>query len=163
MACSMLYGRTQRGFGKDQRESGLQCEKACCYFPTTGESHEPFFQMRFREGKRLGRNADCGLLQTFNDEDGVAICRASYRTPAQIALAWLLARKPRIVPIPGTANIAHLGENMGAVRVSFSAAELDGFNKAFSGIAVHGALALGTYGTFGSRSPLEDANKTGLR
>lgn len=60
-------------------------------------------------------------------------------TPAQIALAWLLVQKPWIVPIPGTTNIAHLDENLGAVRVSFSAAELDDFNKALSGITVHGA------------------------
>lgn len=50
----------------------------------------------------------------------------------------------RIVPIPGTTNIAHLDENLGAVRVSFSAAELREFNQALSGIAVHGArLRLG--------------------
>lgn len=60
-------------------------------------------------------------------------------TPSQIALAWLLAQKPWIVPIPGTTNIAHLDENLGAVRVSFSAAELGEFNQALSGIVVHGA------------------------
>lgn len=39
-----------------------------------------------------------------------------YATPAQIALAWLLARKPFIVPIPGTRNINHLNENLGAIN-----------------------------------------------
>jgi aryl-alcohol dehydrogenase-like predicted oxidoreductase len=45
-------------------------------------------------------------------------------TPAQIALAWLLAQKPFIVPIPGTRNLAHLTENLGAAHVELTAAEL---------------------------------------
>ena len=45
-------------------------------------------------------------------------------TPAQIALAWLLAQKPFIVPIPGTRNIDHLRENLGALDVQLTAADL---------------------------------------
>jgi len=45
-------------------------------------------------------------------------------TPAQIALAWLVAQKPFVVPIPGTTNINHLTENNGALNVNFSNAEL---------------------------------------
>ncbi len=45
-------------------------------------------------------------------------------TPAQIALAWLVAQKPFIVPIPGTTNVNHLTENNGSLNVSFSNAEL---------------------------------------
>ncbi len=45
-------------------------------------------------------------------------------TPAQIALAWLLAQKPFIVPIPGTTNPDHLMENIGAMKIEFKAAEL---------------------------------------
>ena len=41
-------------------------------------------------------------------------------TPAQLALAWLLHKHPGVIPIPGTANIAHLEENMGAVNVALS-------------------------------------------
>nr|WP_199175619.1 aldo/keto reductase [Telmatospirillum siberiense] len=59
-------------------------------------------------------------------------------TPAQIALAWLLAQKPWIVPIPGTTNLQHLDEDLGAVQVSFSAAELQAFNAEASKIVVHG-------------------------
>jgi aryl-alcohol dehydrogenase-like predicted oxidoreductase len=44
--------------------------------------------------------------------------------PAQISLAWLLAQKPFIVPIPGTTNPAHLLENIGGMNVEFTSAEL---------------------------------------
>ena len=40
-------------------------------------------------------------------------------TPAQLALAWLMAQKPWIVPIPGTTNVVHLEENVGAAAISF--------------------------------------------
>jgi aryl-alcohol dehydrogenase-like predicted oxidoreductase len=65
--------------------------------------------------------------------------RRKEATPAQISLAWLLAQRPWIVPIPGTTNLAHLEENLGAVRVTFSAAELKEFDSALSGIVVQGA------------------------
>ena len=45
-------------------------------------------------------------------------------TPAQIALAWLLAQKPWIVPIPGTRNMDHLNENLGAINVQLTSADL---------------------------------------
>jgi aryl-alcohol dehydrogenase-like predicted oxidoreductase len=45
-------------------------------------------------------------------------------TPAQISLAWLLAQKPFIVPIPGTRNIDHLNENLGAINVQLTPADL---------------------------------------
>jgi aryl-alcohol dehydrogenase-like predicted oxidoreductase len=59
-------------------------------------------------------------------------------TPAQIALAWLLAQKPWIVPIPGTRNIDHLNENLGAINVPLTPADLHEIETAFSGITVHG-------------------------
>jgi pyridoxine 4-dehydrogenase len=45
-------------------------------------------------------------------------------TPAQIALAWLLARSPVLLPIPGTSRVAHLEENCAAAHVRLSAAEV---------------------------------------
>ncbi|MFZ6724351.1 aldo/keto reductase [Undibacterium sp. MH2W] len=60
-------------------------------------------------------------------------------TPAQIALAWLLAQKPWIVSIPGTTKIERLEENLGALAVDFSQAELDEIALAASNIAVQGA------------------------
>jgi aryl-alcohol dehydrogenase-like predicted oxidoreductase len=60
-------------------------------------------------------------------------------TPAQIALAWLMAQRPWIVPIPGTTQMAHLLENVGSVDVRLTPAELGGLNGAVSAIQVHGA------------------------
>jgi aryl-alcohol dehydrogenase-like predicted oxidoreductase len=60
-------------------------------------------------------------------------------TPAQIALAWLLAQKPWIVPIPGTRNIDHLHENLGAINVQLTPADLREIDTALSSITVHGA------------------------
>ena len=60
-------------------------------------------------------------------------------TPAQIALAWLMAQKPWIVPIPGTTQMAHMLENIGAADVRFTAAELAELNGAVSAVQVRGA------------------------
>jgi aryl-alcohol dehydrogenase-like predicted oxidoreductase len=59
-------------------------------------------------------------------------------TPAQISLAWLLAQKPWIVPIPGTRNINHLGENLGAINVQLAPADLREIDTALSKIKVRG-------------------------
>jgi aryl-alcohol dehydrogenase-like predicted oxidoreductase len=59
-------------------------------------------------------------------------------TPAQIALAWLLAKKTFIVSIPGTRNIDHLRENLGAPAIKLSATELSALDADFSKLMVHG-------------------------
>ena len=59
-------------------------------------------------------------------------------TPAQLSLAWLLAQKPWIVPIPGTTNIAHLQDNLGAAALSFTAEELKQLNEAAAAIRIQG-------------------------
>jgi aryl-alcohol dehydrogenase-like predicted oxidoreductase len=63
---------------------------------------------------------------------------AKNATPPQIALAWLLAQKPWIVPIPGTRNMDHLDENLQATQVQLTAADLSAIEKALSEITVHG-------------------------
>jgi aryl-alcohol dehydrogenase-like predicted oxidoreductase len=60
-------------------------------------------------------------------------------TPAQIALAWLLARKPWIVPIPGTTKLHRLDENAGALSVAFGPGDLQEIDQAAAQIRVHGA------------------------
>jgi aryl-alcohol dehydrogenase-like predicted oxidoreductase len=60
-------------------------------------------------------------------------------TPGQIALAWLMAQKPWIVPIPGTTQMAHMLENTGAAEVRFPSTELVELNAAVSAIEVRGA------------------------
>jgi aryl-alcohol dehydrogenase-like predicted oxidoreductase len=60
-------------------------------------------------------------------------------TPAQIALAWLLAQKPWIVPIPGTTQMAHMLENIAAAAVRFTPPELAELNASVSAIKIEGA------------------------
>ena len=60
-------------------------------------------------------------------------------TPAQIALAWLLAQKPWIVPIPGTTKLHRLEENLGAVAVELTPDDLRDIEKSFANITVKGA------------------------
>jgi aryl-alcohol dehydrogenase-like predicted oxidoreductase len=72
-------------------------------------------------------------------------------TPAQIALAWLLAQKPWIVPIPGTTKLSRLEENIGAVEIELSADDLREIDSAASQIDVQGA-----------RYPEELERRTGL-
>jgi aryl-alcohol dehydrogenase-like predicted oxidoreductase len=59
-------------------------------------------------------------------------------TKAQIALAWLLAQKPWIVPIPGTTKLHRLEENLGSAEVELSPADLGEIDDALSEIAVEG-------------------------
>ncbi len=59
-------------------------------------------------------------------------------TPAQLSLAWLLAKKPWIVPIPGTTQMAHMIENIGAAGIRFNTDELTRFNSELSGIEIKG-------------------------
>jgi len=70
------------------------------------------------------------LLERFAEKKGA--------TPAQVALAWLLAQKPWIVPIPGTRNPSHLTENLGAVKVRLTPADLREIESEISTIKVHG-------------------------
>ena len=60
-------------------------------------------------------------------------------TPAQIALAWLMAQKPWVVPIPGTTQMAHMLENIGAASIRITPSELDELNAAVSAIEIRGA------------------------
>jgi aryl-alcohol dehydrogenase-like predicted oxidoreductase len=60
-------------------------------------------------------------------------------TPAQVALAWLLAQKPWIVPIPGTRKLARLEENLAAASLELSAHDLAEIDRAASAIPIHGA------------------------
>ncbi len=68
-----------------------------------------------------------------------AIAERKNATPAQIALAWLLAQKPWIVPIPGTRKLERLEENIGAVAVELTSADLREIESAASRITIQGA------------------------
>src|SRR5437667_12729914 len=79
------------------------------------------------------------------------IARRKKATPAQIALAWLLAQKPWIVPIPGTTKLHRLEENIGAVGIELASEDLREIEDAASKITVAGA-----------RYPEELERRTGL-
>ena len=67
------------------------------------------------------------------------IAKAKGATNAQIALAWLLAQKPWIVPIPGTTKLHRLEENLGAAAIELTVHDLQEIEGALAGIAVQGA------------------------
>jgi aryl-alcohol dehydrogenase-like predicted oxidoreductase len=85
---------------------------------------------RFAPEAMAANEALVGMIRGIADGKGM--------TPAQIALAWLLARKPWIVPIPGTTKLHRLKENIGAEAVSLDADELAGIEKAAAAIDIEG-------------------------
>jgi aryl-alcohol dehydrogenase-like predicted oxidoreductase len=86
---------------------------------------------RFTEENRKANLAFVEWLKTFAEQKNA--------TPAQIALAWLLAQKPWIVPIPGTTKRHRLEENLGAAKIQLTAEDLRHIDRAASQIEVHGA------------------------
>jgi len=80
------------------------------------------------------RKANQAVVDLLND-----IARQKNATPAQVALAWLLAQKPCIVPIPGTTKLHRLEENVGAASVQLTDADLREIEHAASQITVQGA------------------------
>ena len=82
------------------------------------------------------------LLRSRLDEIQARIAELAKQTrvtPAQIAIAWILAQKPWIVPIPGTTKLSRLEENIGAVSLKLSADDLNLIEQALAGIKVEGA------------------------
>jgi aryl-alcohol dehydrogenase-like predicted oxidoreductase len=67
-----------------------------------------------------------------------SMARRKHATPAQLALAWLLAQKPWIVPIPGTTKLARLEENIGAVSLDLTVQDLRDIDEAASAVIIHG-------------------------
>lgn len=98
---------------------------------------------RFSEENRKANGRLVDLLGQLAQQKGAV--------PGQIALAWLLAQKPWIVPIPGTTKLNRLEENLGAVDVTLTADDLATLNEAASAIPIQGA-----------RYPAEMEKKSGL-
>ena len=86
---------------------------------------------RFDQENRKANQALVELLRRFAERKKV--------TPAQLALAWLLAKKPWIVPIPGTTKLRRLEENLGAVNVELTPENLRDIENASSQIKIEGA------------------------
>ena len=85
---------------------------------------------RYTPEARVANRVVVDLLARIGEQKGA--------TPAQIALAWLLAQKPWIVPIPGSRKLARLEENIGAVTVELTAEDLREIDSAMSKITVQG-------------------------
>ena len=85
---------------------------------------------RFTAEARTANQALVDLLARIADGKGA--------TPAQIALAWLLAQRPWIVPIPGTRRLERLDENLGALQVELTTSDLDAIDTAAAQIRVVG-------------------------
>ena len=85
---------------------------------------------RFSEENRAANQAVIDTLAGIAKEKQV--------TPAQLALAWVLAQSPSFVPIPGTTKLHRLDENIGAAAIELSAEDLATIERAFAGIAVQG-------------------------
>ena len=86
---------------------------------------------RFQPQARQANQALVNLLS--------AVAQRKQATPAQIALAWLLAQKPWIVPIPGTTKLARMQENSRAAAIQLTAGDLTEINAAASKITIQGA------------------------
>jgi aryl-alcohol dehydrogenase-like predicted oxidoreductase len=98
---------------------------------------------RFTPENRKANQAVVDLLTRIAKEKGA--------TPAQIALAWLLAQKPWIVPIPGTTKLSRLDENIGSLAINLTSDDLREINSAASKIPIEG-----------ERYPEQLARMTGL-
>jgi aryl-alcohol dehydrogenase-like predicted oxidoreductase len=85
---------------------------------------------RFTQEAMLANQAVLGLLRD--------VAARKSATPVQIALAWLLARKPFIVPIPGTRNLKHLEENLAAADIALSSEDMRQIEEAFAKAIVTG-------------------------
>jgi aryl-alcohol dehydrogenase-like predicted oxidoreductase len=105
----------------------------------TGKMSEntPLAKGDFRSGLPRFQPEAMKANQAFVDLLG-AIAARKNATPAQIALAWLLAQKPWIVPIPGTTRLSRLDENIGAVSIDLTPGDLDQIDTAVSRVPVSG-------------------------
>ena len=92
------------------------------------------FRASFPRFTEEAREANVALVDLLK-----AIAARKNATPAQIAIAWLLAQKPWIVPIPGTTKLHRLEENIGAAAIGLTSADLEEIGAAASKIAVQGA------------------------
>lgn len=85
---------------------------------------------RFSEENRKANQALVDVITRFAEQKEA--------TPAQIALAWLLAKKPWIVPIPGTTKLSRLEENLGSANIKLTADDVRALEEASSAIKIEG-------------------------
>ncbi len=105
---------------------------------TPNTKFEPNLDVRYNSARFTTENIKANwkivsLLQRIGDR--------RYATPTQVALAWLMAKHPFIVPIPGTTSIKHLEEDINTLRVEFTTTDLKEIEREFAKIGVHGERA----------------------
>jgi len=89
-------------------------------------------------GRICAAYTNCAFYIVQVDPDLTPTAAQKHATPAQIALAWLLAQKPWIVPIPGTTKLHRLEENIGSTLVELTANDLQELDSATAKITVEG-------------------------
>lgn len=104
-----------------------QIDENTKFDPSDFRNHVPRFSVE-------ARKANMALVELIK-----SVADRKSATPAQVALAWLLARKPWIVPIPGTTKMQHLKENVGAVNVEMTEDDLQLIDEATSKLNLEGA------------------------
>lgn len=124
------------------------CEELGIGFVPWGPVCRGFLGDKFNEYSRFSENSRFAAVDYMKPEaiaTNMALlhlvrawARRKNATPAQISLAWLLAQKPWIVPIPGTTKLHHVQENLGALDIQFSPTELTEFRAAYSKIELAG-------------------------
>ncbi|MBV6670044.1 aldo/keto reductase [Xanthomonas euvesicatoria pv. alangii] len=127
------------------------CEELGIGFVPWGPVARGFLIGRFGEGTVFAKEDNRAGVPFFFPEamkQNLAVYELAHRwaqckgvTPGQLSLAWLLAQKPWIVPIPGTTDPWHLAENLGAVNVRFTPDELRQFRSELDAIRVVGERA----------------------
>ena len=126
------------------------CEELGIGFVPFSPLGRGFLTGKIDETTVFGENDNRGSLPCFTPEARKAnqpmvhlleeIGRTKDATPAQVALAWLLAQKPWIVPIPGTTKLARLDENLGALGVALSAEDLSAIESASARLKIEGRV-----------------------
>ena len=136
---------------RDVEHNGVltACEELGIGFVPWGPIGMGYLTGRINAGTKFGPKTDIrSSFERFSPENLAAnmpvvellrqFAQRKGAMPSQIALAWLMAQKPWIVAIPGTRNIDHLNENLGALNVQLTAADLRDIETAFAAVKVHG-------------------------
>jgi aryl-alcohol dehydrogenase-like predicted oxidoreductase len=124
------------------------CEELGIGFVPYSPLGKGFLSGAMSKDTKLEKNDFCSMLPRFSPAAMIAnqavvdllkkIADRKRATPAQIAIAWLLAQKPWIVPIPGTTKLHRLDENLGAVNVELTASDLAEIDQAAAKISIAG-------------------------
>ena len=159
------YSLLERG---PEKEILSLCEELAIGFVPWGPVARGFLAGRFGEGTRFGAEDNRANVPRFAPDAlkaNLALFDVAHGwaqrkgvTPAQFSLAWLLAQKAWIVPIPGTTDPHHLAENLGAVAVKFTTAELQEIRADLSKVKIVGERAApGTLAQAGVEAKAKDS------